>query len=295
MSRPFKIAVASGKGGTGKTTVATSLALSQAGRQHCLVDCDVEAPNAHLFFELTEFDHAPVTKRIPVVDFNSCTYCGKCAEVCQFNAISVLNNPILAKQNVLIFPNLCHSCGACTYTCPEKAMSEKPIAIGEIHVFDTLEDLTIFSGEMQVGTAMAVPIIQEVQMKAEEFASEADIIVYDSPPGNSCSVVETIKKVDFVLLVTEPTPFGLHDLKLTVDLVQQLGKPTGVVINRDGIGNDDVENFLKLKRIPILMRIPYNPDIATQLAQGIPLIKQSDEWKQTIENLILAITQEETA
>lgn len=293
MSRPFKIAVASGKGGTGKTTVATSLALSQAGRQHCLVDCDVEAPNAHLFFDLVEFDHKTVTKRIPVVDLNKCTYCGKCAEVCQFNAISVLNKPILAKQNVLIFPNLCHSCGACTYICPENAMKEKPIPIGDIHVFDTPEDLTIFSGEMQIGTAMAVPIIHDVQQTAIDYAVEADIIIYDSPPGNSCSVVETIKKVDFVVLVTEPTPFGLHDLKLTVDLVQEMGKPTGVVINRDGIGNDDVENFLKEKGIPILMRIPYNPSIAGQLSQGVPLVKQSLDWQKAFEKLIQTIIRED--
>ena len=295
MSQPFKIAVASGKGGTGKTTVATSLALSRAGRQQYLVDCDVEAPNAHLFFKLNETQHERVTKRIPVVDYEKCTYCGKCAEVCQFNAINVLNKPILAKQSVLIFKNLCHSCGACTYICPENAMGEVPVPIGDLHQFETPEQLQIISGEMQVGTAMAIPIIQAVQKKAEEVASEADIIIYDSPPGNSCSVVETVKKVDFVVLVTEPTPFGLHDLKLTVQLVQDLDKPTGVVINRHGIGNDEVEDFLKEKGIPILMRIPYDPDIAAKLSLGTPLSKQSPEWERSFENLLRSITQEEYA
>ena len=168
-----------------------------------------------------------------------------------------------------------------------------PVPIGDLHQFETPEHLKIFSGEMQVGTAMAVPIIQAVQKKAAGEASEADIIIYDSPPGNSCSVVETVKKVDFVVLVTEPTPFGLHDLKLTVQLVQDLGKPTGVVINRYGIGNDDVEIFLKEKGIPVLMHIPYDPIIATYLSQGIPLIKQSLKWENNFENLIQSITQEE--
>jgi MinD superfamily P-loop ATPase len=291
-SSSIKIAVASGKGGTGKTTVATSLALSQAGRQHCLVDCDVEAPNAHLFFDLTEFDREIVTKPIPVVDFDRCIYCGKCAEVCEFHAITVLNKPILSKQNVVIFPNLCHSCGACTYICPERAITETPNPIGKIHIFDTPEDVTIFTGEMQVGTAMAVPIIQAVQNKAEEYSSEVDIMIYDAPPGNSCSVVETIKQVDYVILVTEPTPFGLHDLKLTVALVQQLNKSTGVIINRDGIGNDDVENFLAENNIPVLMRIPFDPEIASGLSQGIPLPKQSAKWVQAFQDLAETILRE---
>lgn len=295
MSQPFKIAVASGKGGTGKTTVATSLALCQAGRCHCLVDCDVEAPNAHLFFKLNEIQQERVTKRVPVVDHEKCTYCGKCAEVCQFNAINVLNKPILAKQSVLIFQNLCHSCGACTYICPENAMSEVSVPIGDLHIFETPEQLELFSGEMHVGTAMAVPIIQAVQKKADDATSATDIVIYDSPPGNSCSVVETIKKVDFVILVTEPTPFGLHDLKLTVQLVQDLAKPTGVVINRYGIGNDDVENFLKEKGIPVLMHIPYDPAIATKLSQGTPLIKQSPDWVKAFEHMVQTIIREEYA
>ncbi len=291
-SSAFKIAVASGKGGTGKTTVATSLAHSQAGRQHCLVDCDVEAPNAHLFFDLTEFDREIVTKPIPVVDFDRCNFCGKCAEVCEFHAISVLNKPILSKQNVLVFPNLCHSCGACTYICPERAISETPNPIGKIHIFDTPEDLTIFTGEMLVGTAMAVPVIHAVQRKAEEYSSEADVIIYDAPPGNSCSVVETIRQVDFVLLVTEPTPFGLHDLKLTIELVQKLNKPMGVIINRDGIGNDDVDNFLIKKDIPILMRIPFDPEIASGLSHGSLLVNQSVQWENAFQKLITLILQE---
>jgi MinD superfamily P-loop ATPase len=295
MTQPLKIAVASGKGGPGKTTVAVSLALSQVDRQHCLVDCDVEAPNAHLFFDLTEFDHQIVTKRVPVVDFDFCTYCGKCAEVCEFNAISVLKQAILARKNVLIFQNLCHSCGACTYICPEKAIKEQPVPIGEITIFDTPTDLPVFTGEMQVGTAMPVPIIKAVQQAAESFAPDLDVIVYDSPPGNSCSVVETIKKADFVVLVTEPTPFGLHDLKLTVELVKKLGKPTGVVINRDGIGNDDVVQFLSEHSIPILMRIPFDSEIATQLSQGIPLMQQSHQWEQAFSDLLTQIQEEVNA
>jgi len=288
----MKITVASGKGGTGKTTVATSLVLSQAGRKLCLADCDVEAPNSHLFFNLTAINQTTITKPIPKVDLDSCTYCGKCAEVCEFHAISVLNRPILAKQSVTIFPNLCHSCGACSYICPERAIIEQPTPIGNLHTYETSEEVKIVSGEMHIGTSMPVPVIKAVQKEVFQLQDASDVIIFDAPPGNSCSVVETMKPADFIVLVTEPTPFGLHDLKLIVDLTRELNKPTGIVINRDGIGNDAVEVFARQENIPILLRIPYDPTIAEQLAQGTPLIKQSQGWQEKFELLLKTIFQE---
>ena len=289
---PMKIAVASGKGGTGKTTVATSLVLSRTGRPPCLADCDVEAPNAHLFFKLTKTLQETIHKPIPAVIADACTYCGKCAEVCEFHAISIFNRPILAQQSVMILPNLCHSCGACSYICPEKAIIEQPTPIGRLQTYQTAEGVMIVSGEMQIGTAMPVPVIKAVQKEIHRHQEGCEAIIYDAPPGNSCSVVETMKQSDFVVLVTEPTPFGLHDLKLIIKLTQQLGKPTGIVINRDGIGNDAVENFAQQNNIPIILKIPYSPETARQLAQGKPLIKQSGDWQPKFEQVFRHITQE---
>ena len=289
---PIKIAVASGKGGTGKTTVSTSLALSRESNHTHLVDCDVEAPNAHLFFAVEETEQEIVTKRVPVVDFDRCTYCGKCAEVCQYHAISVMNRAALAKQDVFIFPNLCHACGACTYICPERAIKERPEQIGKITTYSTQTGLNITSGEMDIGTPMPTPIIKAAQKKADRIQTDIDLIIYDSPPGNSCAVVETIKEADYVVLVTEPTPFGLHDLKLAVELTQNLGKPAGVILNRADIGSNAVQEYLEQNGIPVLLKIPFQQEIAQNLSRGVPLAEQSPQWKESFTAVLTTIIEE---
>jgi MinD superfamily P-loop ATPase len=286
---PLTIAIASGKGGTGKTTVAVSFALSLPARSTCLVDCDVEAPNVHLFLEPVNEQVIPVRKMIPKVLFERCTFCGKCAEICQFHAITVLNKPILQQQNVFVYPDLCHSCGACLYVCPELAIVEVPQQIGIIRESHTPSGMRLLTGEMNVGTAMPTPVIRAVIKRALNSRTEQSVIIFDAPPGNSCSVVETVKQADFVVLVTEPTPFGLHDLKLSVQLLDQMHKPVGVIINRDGIGDQAVEQFLIDNNLPLLLRIPFDQAIAKQLSNGIPLIHQSADYQQSFIGLLKQI------
>lgn len=288
-NQPITIAIASGKGGTGKTTVAVSFALSLPAASTCLVDCDVEAPNAHLFLEPVNEQVIPVKKMIPKVLFERCTFCGKCAEICQFHAITVLNKPILQQQNVFVYPDLCHSCGACLYVCPEHALEEVPQQIGLIRESRTPSGMHLLTGEMQVGTAMPTQVIRTVIKRAFSRQTQHSVIIFDAPPGNSCSVVETVKRADFVVLVTEPTPFGLHDLRLSVQLLEQMHKPAGVIINRDGIGDNAVEEFLAEKGLPLLLRIPFDQTIAEKLSNGIPLIRQSAEYQQSFIRLFQQI------
>jgi len=287
--KPITIAIASGKGGTGKTTVAVSFALSLPAASTCLVDCDVEAPNAHLFLASENEHVTPVQKSIPNVLFERCTFCGKCAEICQFHAITVLNKPILRQQNVFVYPDLCHSCGACLYVCPEQAIEEIPQQIGVIRESRTSLGMRLLMGEMNVGTAMPTPVIRAVIKRALNSDRQNHVIIFDAPPGNSCSVVETVKQADFVVLVTEPTPFGLHDLKLSVELLEQMHKPAGIIINRGGIGDQAVEQFLIDNNLPLLLRIPFDRTIAENLSNGIPLVSQSGAYQQSFIRLLQQI------
>jgi len=264
------VSVASGKGGTGKTLVATSLALSLSGNYKVqLLDCDVEEPNANILLHLAVDQSRPVYIPIPKVDETKCTYCGKCAEVCAYNAIAVL------KEKVLVFPELCHGCGACSYLCPESAITEEGREMGVVERGDS-GNLELIQGKINVGEAMAPPVIREVK----KYIDPANIVIIDVPPGTSCPVVEAVKGSDFCLLVTEPTPFGLNDLSLAVEVVRKLGISCGVVINRVGVGNQGVEQYCHREGIPILLRIPLDRNIAMLYSQGIPLIEGVPRWRE---------------
>jgi MinD superfamily P-loop ATPase len=278
----MRIAVASGKGGTGKTTVATSLALSLNVSRTLLLDCDVEAPNAHLFLAPTFERREEVGILIPEVDEGRCTFCGRCAEVCQFHAIAVIG------QKTLVFPELCHGCGSCILNCPEQAISERLDVMGVLEAGPTPTDTYFARGVMNVGEPMAVPIIRQLKQwemvgnghrsDHKSSASGWETIILDVPPGTSCPVVESVRGADFVLLVTEPTPFGLHDLRLMVEVVQELDIPAGVIINRDGIGTADVDHFCAEIGLPVLMRIPLDQEIGQGIAQGKPLVDIRPEY-----------------
>jgi MinD superfamily P-loop ATPase len=277
----MRIVVASGKGGTGKTTVATSLALA-AGDSVRFMDCDVEAPNAALFLNPVLDNRKEVGIQLPVVDEALCTHCGKCAEVCEFHAIAVIG------KKILIFPELCHGCGSCTLVCPEKAISERLDVMGVLESGLTTTGMDFAQGVMNVGEPMAVPIIRE--LKKWTPSHPPTIEIRDAPPGASCPVVETMRGADFVLLVTEPTPFGLHDLKQVVGITRELGIPAGVVINRDGIGDNAVEVYCAEAGIPILLRIPMERRFAEGIAQGKTLVEAAPEYHEKFQALLEDIT-----
>ncbi len=263
------ISVASGKGGTGKTLVATSLALSLKDKYKVqLLDCDVEEPNDHIFMKPNITRSEAVSIPVPKVDEEKCTHCGKCAEVCAYNAIAVLG------EYVLIFPELCHGCGACSYLCPEKAISEVPHDIGVIETGRT-DGVDFGHGKLAIGQAMAPPVIRKVK----GLVDKDSVVIIDASPGTSCPVVEAIKDSDFCLLVTEPTPFGLNDLVLAVETVRQLGIPCGIVLNRAGVGDGKTEEYCHKQNIPILMTIPLDTNIASLYSQGVPLVEGMPDYK----------------
>jgi MinD superfamily P-loop ATPase len=265
------ISVASGKGGTGKTLVATSLALSLEDSDRVqLLDCDVEEPNDHIFLKPETTSSKAVSIMVPKVDEDRCTYCGKCAQVCAYNAIAVLGN------HVLTFPQLCHGCGACSYLCPERAITEEGYEIGVVESGYS-DGLKFVQGKLTVGEAMAPPVIRKVK----ENASNDGTVIIDVPPGTSCPVVEAVKGSDFCLLVTEPTPFGLSDLILAVETVRELGIPCGVVLNRAGVGDSKVEEYCEKEAIPILLTIPLDTEIARLYSRGIPLVEGLPQWRNS--------------
>jgi MinD superfamily P-loop ATPase len=270
----MRIAVASGKGGTGKTTVALSLAHSLVRRKGISVllsDCDVEAPNLELFLEADLREKRPVQKFIPQVDKGICTGCGTCAEVCQYNAMLVLGG------KALVFPDLCHGCGSCTLTCPEKAISETPSGIGCLQRGAAAEGIVLRQGILDVGQPLAVPVISDL-LKWEP-APLPDLEIRDCPPGASCPVVAALRGVDYVLLVTEPTPFGLHDLQAAYQVTRELGLPSGVILNRVGIGDADVEGFCRENGLPVLLEIPLDTNIGAGLAKGESLVDILPEYE----------------
>ena len=264
--------VASGKGGTGKTTAATSLARSLEKVQ--FLDCDVEEPNAHIFLKPDIDQKKPVGIPVPEVDKDRCTYCGKCAEVCEFNAIVVI------KEKVLIFPEMCHGCGGCTYICPEKAIKEIDRTIGVIER-GTSGTIDFAHGILNVGEPMAPPLIREVTPLIHHPGNP----IIDASPGTSCPVVGAVQGSDFCLLVTEPTPFGLNALKLAVGMLKKLSIPYGVIINSADLGDAEVENYCRAENIPILMTIPWDRRIAEAYSRGIPLVEAFPEYKKKFSQL----------
>ncbi len=265
------ISIASGKGGTGKTLVATSLALSLKDEQRVqLLDCDVEEPNDHIFLKPVITNKEAVCIQVPKVDEKKCTYCGKCAEVCAYNAIAVL------PDRVLVFPELCHGCGACSYLCPEKAISEEGRETGVVEQGHS-DSVEFVQGKLTIGEAMATPVIRQVK----EYANSDGIVIIDVPPGTSCPVVESIKGSHFCLLVTEPTPFGLNDLALAVGTVRELNIPLAVVLNRAGVGDTKVEEYCRKENIPILLTIPLDTEIARFYAKGVTLVEGMPELRET--------------
>lgn len=276
------IAVASGKGGTGKTTVATSLALSLASDTPVLfLDCDVEGPNAHLMVKPSLAHSEDAFLLIPAVDETLCNYCGTCAEVCQYQAIAV------TEQRVLVFPEMCHGCGSCALNCSSRAIREVPHVLGTLESGDTPEGIRFARGVLAVGEVLAVPVIR--QLKSTFPAQAGETVIIDAPPGTSCPVVEAMRGADYVILVTEPTPFGLHDLQLAFELTRELDLPAGVIINRDGIGDQGVDNFCARVGLPVLLRIPMDRAIAAGIAQGLPLMALRPEYNALFKELFLTV------
>ena len=273
------ISVASGKGGTGKTLIATSLALSLKDRyQVQLLDCDVEEPNAHIFLKPVIAGRQEALIPVPRVNEDKCTRCGKCAEVCVYHAIAVFG------EHILTFPQLCHGCGACSYLCPEKAITEEGRESGIIE-WGHCGKIAFVHGRLTVGEALAPPVIKKVKAQADNNG----IVIIDSPPGTSCPVVTSIKGSDFCLLVTEPTPFGLNDLALAIETVKELDIPCGVVINRAGIGNTKVEEYCLEANVPILLTIPLDTEIARLYSRGVSLAEGLPEWSESFTKLLAKI------
>ena len=268
------IAIASGKGGTGKTTISTNLALSVENKVQ-LLDCDVEEPNAHIFIQPKIIDRKSVFVSVPQVDEEKCTSCRKCVEICAFNAIAVI------AKKVLIYSELCHHCGACQYFCPTKAIHEVEKEIGIIE-FGKKSHLDFIQGQLNIGEMMSIPVIKEVK----KHIDKSKTVIIDAPPGTSCPVIESVKGCDFCILVTEPTPFGLNDLVLAVEVLQKMKIPFGVIINRCNLGNQNTEDYCKKESIPILMTMPFQKEIAIAYSKGIPLIEIIPNYRKLFRKLL---------
>jgi MinD superfamily P-loop ATPase len=266
------VSVASGKGGTGKTTVAVNLALSlQRSKDVTLVDCDVEEPNLHLFLHPSVQSVEDVTLPVPEIDENKCTNCGQCVRSCVFNALAMVDS------KVMVFSEMCHGCGVCSYVCPVKAVKEKPVRIGIIEKGSASKNIEFCQGRLDVGTAIATPIIKHIRKDLDKRKT----VIIDASPGTSCPVIQATIGSDFCILVTEPTPFGLHDLTLAATMLKKINVKPGVIINRVGIGSDaEIEDFCLKNKIPIIMKIPYREDFAKVYSKGELIVEHFPEWEQ---------------
>lgn len=276
---PFKIAIASGKGGTGKTSVSVQLFLELSKQQSCtLVDCDVEEPNDRLFFPKAVLQkEEAIHQMVANINIEKCTFCRKCVDFCEFNAIAVIPPLKFAKVDA----SLCHSCGACLYACKDDAIYETAFEIGKMRSYRVQNNLML-EGLLKIGSPMQTMLIRSLKKKTPQ---EASVILYDAPPGTSCPVVETIADSDYVILVTEPTPFGLHDLKLTVDLVQDMKLPFGIIINKSGLGYDKIHEFIKDQNLELLAEIPYSKSFAAHYSKGELLNMNNKAYTDIFEEL----------
>jgi len=274
----MRIAIASGKGGTGKTTVSVNLARTM-GVTVQLLDCDVEEPNAHLFLVGDKVKEEIVTIPIPQVDEALCDGCGECSKFCEYSAIITIG------KTPLIFPEMCHGCGGCTRVCPPKAISEVGRRIGVVETTRS-ENITLIGGRLDVGVAMAPPLIRAVKERLQNNMPA----VLDAPPVTSCPVIAAIRDADLVLLITEPTPFGLNDLSLAVDMVRELKIPFGVIVNRMGSGDDRVHRYCEKEGITILLEIPDDRKIAESYSRGILMVDALPEYRNLFQRLISKIT-----
>lgn len=283
----MKIAVASGKGGTGKTFVSTNLfvAAQKASIKVTLVDCDAEEPNVSEFITGDILDMKTVFQNLPVINEDSCTFCGKCQEYCGYNAIICVPN----LRFINVVEDLCHDCGACSVACEVDAISEKEKLIGEIKTFKYNNHATFIEACSEVGVYSPVPVIKKAIKEADVHV----LAILDSPPGISCPFVATVESADYVALVTEPTPFGLNDLKLSVETLQQIGKPFGVIINRAGLGNRDVYSWISENNIPLLMEIPFDKDIARIYSEGKILVEEHPVYQDLFLDLLNKIQKQQ--
>ncbi|AGL03881.1 ATP-binding protein [Desulfoscipio gibsoniae] len=269
------ISVASGKGGTGKTTIATNIALALSANNQGIayIDCDVEEPNGHIFLNPEMQDAREIYIEVPQIDNEKCTYCGKCADLCAFGAL------LCTEDSVITFPEFCHGCGGCQYFCPAEAVTPIPKKIGRVE--KGLSGNIIFArGCLEVGAALSPPLVDAVKARVN-----ADISILDAPPGTSCPVIHTVRGTDFCLLVTEPTPFGLNDLNLAVQMVRTLRVPCGVLINRAHNGIGLIEQYCQKEKLPLLMTIPLSKRIAEAYSRGVPLVKLDKQWEADFRQL----------
>ncbi|HKL09938.1 MAG TPA: ATP-binding protein [Clostridia bacterium] len=270
----MKIAVLSGKGGTGKTTVATNMAFNFKGA--VLVDADVEEPNSHIFIKPKATGEKSVYKNFPVVDMDRCNLCGDCGRFCKYNAI------LPAKNKVLVFKEICHDCGGCEIVCKRNAISYEKREIGKIHSGKGLGGINFIYGDLNVGEVSGVKIISELR----EIVSNDEVVIIDSPPGTSCASVESVEGVDYAIVVSEPTPFGVSDMKMVVEMLENMKIPFGVVVNKAGLGNDEIYDYCLGKNIEILENIPFSEEIAKLYAVGEMMCLENSKYSHYFENII---------
>jgi MinD superfamily P-loop ATPase len=284
----MKIAIASGKGGTGKTFISTNLFWSaqKAGIPVTLIDCDAEEPNVREFIQATAYDQKVVNQKIPVIDTEKCIFCGMCQAYCNYNALICLPQ----QHYIQLIDSLCHDCGACSYICPAGAISEKDKPIGTIRFFDYSPISQIIEGCTEIGVHSPVPVIKQ----SIQQAPDNQLILMDAPPGISCPFIATIEKADYVILVTEPTPFGLNDLQLSVETLHSLSKPFGVIINRAGLGDRKIYDWLTDNGVDLLAEIPFDRHIAKLYSQNVILSGENAEYRIMFTNLLKAIINKNT-